>query len=462
MRIVVFGTGQIYREMKKYLSKHDAVVGFLDNNRLLWETQIDNITIFNPEDISRLNYDKIVLMSVHALEMRKQLLKLGCDKNDILHYLEYIDLQSCGELHFLFPTNKKDVDYKKRSLIITTVLGYDGGSIAAIYAALALQKKGYDAVIAAPEGNAIFIDEIRKRGISVILYKNLTYAKERELFWVNIFDDVLVNTFQMSSCAIELAKRRKVILWIHEPRICYQWMEYWVEEIQKNITQKNLKVYAVCSIARENFLEKISMKSIGILPYGIPDEPVKEEYRGNQFTFAMVGLISDRKGQDIFGRAIEKMKEKKETCTFLVIGKNSQDTCGKIIEEQAKKDSKMQLLGELPHEEVMKYWCDIDVLVVASREDMLPIVATEAMMSGKVCILSEIIGTAEYIQEGYSGLTFAAENSDELAEKMIWCVEHKSMLKRMGESSRKVYDKYFSMEVFGDRLEAVLSEEESA
>lgn len=112
MKIIVFGTGQIYREKKEYISCNDEVIGFLDNNRKLWGTRIDGVSIYNPENISELYYDKIVLMSNYALEMKEQLLKLNCDKTKILHYLEYIEAQSAGEMKILFPLVQKDVSKK--------------------------------------------------------------------------------------------------------------------------------------------------------------------------------------------------------------------------------------------------------------------------------------------------------------------------------------------------------------
>lgn len=41
-----------------------------------------------------------------------------------------------------------------------------------------MQRRGYEPVIATPKCDTTFCDEIRKSGISVIIYKNLSHAKE--------------------------------------------------------------------------------------------------------------------------------------------------------------------------------------------------------------------------------------------------------------------------------------------
>ena len=455
MKILLFGTGKIYKEKKKYISSSDEVVGFLDNNKELCGKLVDGVRVYNPNEIFEVYFDKIILMSDYAVEMKVQLLKLKCNRNKIMHYLEYIEAQSAGELLITFPLNIMSVS-KNRCLIITTDLAYNGGSIAAVYAALALKRRGYDSVIAAPKCDTIFMKEIKKQGIGIIIYENLSHAKANELFWIDEFQYVVVNTLQMSCCAIEIAKSRKVILWIHEPHNLYSAMRYWKDEIQEGIARRNLKIYAVSSIARNNFMQNFNVKSVDLLPYGIPDEYSKIHKNG-KLTFAMIGLVSEQKGQDIFLDAIEKLGYLKNECTFLIIGKNLQDAYGCMIFERSQKYSDVHLVGEISHEEVMMHWQDIDILVVASREDMLPIVATEAIMLGKICIISDVVGTVNYIENYSSGLIFLKENFNDLAEKMKWCIDNKKKLDIISVSARKLYESKFSMEVFGRNLEKAIS-----
>lgn len=459
MKIIIFGTGQMYRENRDCISYNDEIIGFLDNNQKLWGTKIDGKIVYNPGEILNIEFDKIILMSTYALDMKKQLLEIGCQKDKIMHYLEYMCNQGIGEMRISFPKQGIAVT-KKQCLIITTELGYNGGSIAAVYAALALRMRGYEPVIASPDCDPLFMTELKKYEIGLFVYKNLSYVKENELFWIDRFDYVIVNTLQMSLCAIEIARKRRVILWIHEPHAHYDFMSYWKDEVQEGIVQENLMVYAVSSIAKRNFMENYNKKSVNILPYGIPDEyVVGKENNKNSFNFAMIGVISEQKGQDIFWKAIEKTGLKSEENTFLFIGKNLQDSCGQLIARKAQRYSNVRLLGELTHEDVIEKWKDIDVLVVSSREDMLPIVATEAFMFGKVCIISDATGTVDYIEDYTSGLVFSTENADELSKKLLWCVENRARLEEIGKEARKVYQSYFSMEVFGKNLERIINEE---
>lgn len=457
MEILIFGTGKLYQKYKAVISKDDSVIALLDNNQELWGKKIDGKTVCRPADVSKLHYEKIVLMSNYACEMRKQLMELGCKKDTIIHYTEYIDAQTIGEMN-VFLSENVTRSSKGKCLVISTTLGYNGGSLAAVYAACAMKESGFQPVIAAPEGNPLFINEMRRKGISFIIYKNLSHAKQNELGWMQDFRHIVVNTLQMSCCAIEIAKNRRVILWLHEALNFYDVMRYWEDKIKEGIISQNLKIYAVSPIARDNFIKNYSLKEINLLPYGIPKEQINiKRHKSERIIFAIAGYISKQKGQDIFLDAADIINQREAAVDFWIVGKKPENNFGRLIENRVKKLRNVQMIGELSHDKMIQFYNQIDVLVVASREDMLPIVATEAMMLGKVCIVSNISGTADYIQDYRNGFVFQKENPDELAQNMLWCMENFDKLEKIGEQAAVTYEENFSMEIFRNNLEEAIN-----
>ena len=47
---------------------------------------------------------------------------------------------------------------------------------------------------------------------------------------------------------------------------------------------------------------------------------------------------------------------------------------------------------------------------------------------------------------------FQSGNAQKLAEKIEWCVFNRDKLKGVGKHARKLYESYFSMTVFEDKL----------
>jgi glycosyltransferase involved in cell wall biosynthesis len=60
----------------------------------------------------------------------------------------------------------------------------------------------------------------------------------------------------------------------------------------------------------------------------------------------------------------------------------------------------------------------------------------EALASGLPVLVSDIPGNREWITEGEQGWLFEDGNSDELAEKLIWAVDHRDELPDYGKKAR--------------------------
>ena len=457
MRLVIFGAGEIYSQNRSRLDENDKIVAFLDNNSLLQGTEKEGISVYAPQEIEQLSYDCILIMSNYAVEMRDQLIELGCERGRILHYLEYFSRQGLGRAELFFGRQKggRHPEY----LIIVNWLDYTGAPMTAVYAALALQSRGHGVVVAASGGDGRFIEEFRQKGICFLLYPNLQYAKWDELFWLEDFSKVLVVTYPMMLCAMEIARHRKVSVWLHESDCVYSYMEFWKDVIKEGLPDPDVDIYAVGKVARENFIRNVKDCSIKLLSYGIPD--VREAHpweKKEGLTFAVVGTISPVKQQHLFLEAVGKLDEVYNRAgRFLLVGDfDEYDTdYARKIREKADTMENVFCLGKMIRRELNAFYQEVDVLVVTAMQETMSLVATEAMMLGKPCIVCDVAGMAEFIRNGENGFVYETGNSEELAKQMNFCFEHKDALRAIGEKARSTYIQFFTMEDFGKRLERV-------
>ena len=107
-------------------------------------------------------------------------------------------------------------------------------------------------------------------------------------------------------------------------------------------------------------------------------------------------------------------------------------------------------------QEIQNLYERLDIVVVASREETVSMVAIEAMMMGKVCIVSNETGIAEYIVHEKNGFVFQNENENELASIMRWCYQNQQQLKIIGTNARKTYEENFSMHRFSMNIQNML------
>lgn len=460
MKIVVFGAGRFYQRRKEeFLSCTDVeLVAIIDNSQEIQGGDIDGIPVFAVEKIRTLDFDLVVLMSVRAGEMKTQLVQLGVDTKKIWYWERYKSEKEKGTFYF-HCGDVTDFSGKKKILIISTVLGYSGGALAAVYAAKALKRQNYHVVLAAPGGNPVFINEIENQGLNIVICPALPYLYREELAFIGQFDAVIVNVFPMILCAAEISKRKPVIWWIHEASDFYNATLLQFSEYAKAEQLEHIDIYGVSRIAQDNFNYYFPNRITKTLAYGIPDELKAMNRKGKEgrIVFAIIGGVTPRKAQDLFLEAINHLgADLKSKTLFWIIGLLGQNSYSSKIKEMASDETSVVFLGEMTRREIQSAFEEIDVLVCPSVEDPLPIVVTEALMYGKTCIVSDSIGMADYITEGKNGFVFPKGNWEILSEKMEWIIENREQIWQIGQNARQTYENHFTLDCFGERLEGIL------
>lgn len=461
MRIVIFGAGEVYRKYKPCLNKEISVVAFLDNNREKWGTYLDGVQIHNPVDILNLEYDKIVLLSVRAHEMKEQLFSLGVEKEKIC-YKEEFNRFFGGTTPTVYGTGIGK-QMGKKIAIVTTDIDYNGGTLAAIYAAQALKYCGYGVCMIVPGGNKLLIDTIVKEGISIYIYSSLPYLYNEEIQSINSCDAVIVNVFQMLKCACEISKVRPTIWWIHEAsdRISthYSRTKHLYPQYANAGSFQKVNIYGVSKIAVDAFNEQYPSRAIKVLEFGIPDERVSgKSVKTRKKIFAIIGSIIELKNQRLFLETIKGLsQEERRGIECWIIGKCGNAPYAKEFQEEAKLFPQVKLCGELNREELQEAFKYIDVVLCTSLEETMSIAVIEGMMNGKICVTSDKTGIASYVNDGINGFVFR-NNDVECLLKIVRKIIDQDDWDGMREKARETYEKFFTMSKFAHRLLNAISE----
>lgn len=159
MNIICFGAGRVFNRIWPYLEKkNDNIIGIADNNSKMWGDKIKNLCITSLPNINCNKIDKFVVTCNNYEAIKKQLTENGIDRSDILYWREYL---SGYKEEYFTEEYLENRGVKKRVLIFSTFLNYNGGTMAVIYAAQALVNIGYDVLIATPGIDKRFL----RRGI---------------------------------------------------------------------------------------------------------------------------------------------------------------------------------------------------------------------------------------------------------------------------------------------------------
>lgn len=186
----------------------------------------------------------------------------------------------------------------------------------------------------------------------------------------------------------------------------------------------------------------------------VPTEPVELRALPRPFVVGTVGVISKRKGSDIFVDAARLIRATGADIQFEMIG-----ACSDVLERTWAEDvlERARVVGVV-HREVaeisaaMKRW---DAFVLPSRKDPFPIAMLEAMATGLPVIGTWADGLSEQLTSE-TGLLVEPGSAEALAAAVHGLADQPLERRRsMGLAARRRVQEHFSLERQAEALDGV-------
>jgi PEP-CTERM/exosortase A-associated glycosyltransferase len=137
-----------------------------------------------------------------------------------------------------------------------------------------------------------------------------------------------------------------------------------------------------------------------------------------------IGSFYAYEGLDILLQALPAMLATNPDIRVLLVGGGPQDQALKQQAQRLGVADKVIFTGRVPHEEVQRYYNLVDVLVYPRLKMRLtdlvtPLKPLEAMAQGRLLVASDVGGHKELIDDGRTGMLFAAGDPQALAHKVL-------------------------------------------
>ncbi|MBR4390575.1 MAG: glycosyltransferase family 4 protein [Bacteroidales bacterium] len=139
-------------------------------------------------------------------------------------------------------------------------------------------------------------------------------------------------------------------------------------------------------------------------------------------------------------RAFQQVQIQIPEATLMLVG------AGTLHEDLIQQVEQMKLpnvtfTGRVDNSEIVNYLDQADIMLSAPKVDNMPVSLIEAMNVGLFIVSSNVGGVPYMIEDGKSGLLFESDNDVELAEKMLWALNHqlesKEIIMRAFQSVKK-------------------------
>lgn len=181
----------------------------------------------------------------------------------------------------------------------------------------------------------------------------------------------------------------------------------------------------------------------------ITREPVIEEMKKNNcFIVGNIGRLSEQKGMEYYIKAIPSIVNKHPDTRFLVIGDGEDKEKLITLAGQLNVNDYVFFMGY--RSDIQNIMAQIDLVVLSSLWEGLPITPIEAFSVGKTVVATAVDGTVEIVQDKFNGLLIEPGNSEQIAENIIWVAEHTDERKKLEIASIKSYEEKFTFEFFSN------------
>jgi glycosyltransferase involved in cell wall biosynthesis len=86
----------------------------------------------------------------------------------------------------------------------------------------------------------------------------------------------------------------------------------------------------------------------------------------------------------------------------------------------------------------------------------MPRTVLEAMAMGRPILTTDVPGCRETVIQGENGYLVPKKKADALSERMIWFIEHREDLTKMGQCSRKIAEERFNVHSVNNELMKIM------
>jgi glycosyltransferase involved in cell wall biosynthesis len=200
---------------------------------------------------------------------------------------------------------------------------------------------------------------------------------------------------------------------------------------------------------------------IKVVPLGVDIYNYREKNKikntNSERIILFVGQFIERKGIRTLLESIEMVTAKYSDVLFFLVG-HSGDLLNLVENFIKKKNLQKQviLLKNISNEKLQKIYSVADIFVLPSLAEGRPTVIYEAMASECAIVATNVSGIPEQVKDGYNGFLVEPKNPRMLTEKIIYLLDNKKELTRMGKNSRKrIVDEDWTWEGYAKRVKNI-------
>jgi glycosyltransferase involved in cell wall biosynthesis len=200
-----------------------------------------------------------------------------------------------------------------------------------------------------------------------------------------------------------------------------------------------------------------------IFPWGIDlkhfrPKPVNRQIRksaNRQITLFCSRTWEAIYGVDVLAKAFVKVAAAHPKVNLILLGGGSQGPRLRQILMNAGMLERVHFGGQIGQTDLPRWYHMSDLYISPSHVDGSSVSLMEALACGLPCLVSDIPGNREWIEDGVNGWLFRDGHVDDLAEKILYAIKNRRSFKKIGEAARQTAEQKADWQKnFGKLLQA--------
>ena len=196
-----------------------------------------------------------------------------------------------------------------------------------------------------------------------------------------------------------------------------------------------------------------------IFPWGTDIDHFKQKTfsRSNVKTFT---LFCSRTWESIYGvdvlaKAFVKVAAVDSDVHLILLGGGSQGAKIRQLLMNGGVLDRVHFGGQVAQADLPRWYHMADLYISPSHVDGSSVTLMEALASGLPCLVSDIPGNREWIEDGVNGWLFRDGDVDDLAQKILNAIKNRKSFEKISESARETAEQKADWKKnFGKLLEA--------
>lgn len=254
-------------------------------------------------------------------------------------------------------------------------------------------------------------------------------------------------------------KKRKIIIHLHGGVfLSATHIPYFFNLILKKIFSWIIPFIVLSQKEAELIKKRFGCQNIHILPNCID---LKEAYNynkiineGNPLTIGYLGRIASTKGMDYLFEACKILTANNTPFILKLAGKEEID--GEYI-NKFKEELKENFIyeGVISGDKKRKYLKSLDLFVLPSFFEGLPMALLECMSYGVVPVTTNVGSIGEIVINNYNGIFIEVKNSQSIYEKINMLHYNRNIVKILSKNAQNTIFKNFSVTEYIERLNKI-------